>query len=121
MTNQEYAAGLRQIADWYAQHPEIPLPSPNLGIYTCNGRETAATVSRALGHAQKRTDGIDEELFVLHRDFGAVNLAFYFYRADVCTRKVLGTERVEAVLAPAYDREIVEWECEPLLGELTNA
>jgi len=121
MTAHEYAAGLRQIADWYEEHPMIPVPHiPDIQVFNVHTQEDAASVARALGHVQKRP-GLDTGLLVLYRPFGAINLEFYFTRSVVCTRRVTGTVEVPEVVIPAHTRaahtrEIVEWDCGSILA-----
>jgi hypothetical protein len=72
-----------------------------------------------------------EDDFELKRNFGPHSITVYTRRANVCTKRVVGTKRVEKTTYTAEDQlirdnmntvtvfvdeEIVEWECDPLLG-----
>ena len=114
MTAHEYADGLRQIADWYEEHPEIPVPHmDSVDIYAVRDRDDLQRVARALGHCEKDS-ATAESLFALKRRFGALWLRFCWNRAQVCTRRVIGVEEIAEHVIPACTREIVEWDCEPI-------
>ena len=127
----EFVAGLRAIADWYEQHLEIDTPlNPTIMVSSFSSDETpelVAQVARALGTFKKT---YSSDLFKLTKDFGGASLDFLFYRNAVCTKRVVKTETVtEMVPDPAApkievtrEREIVEWDCPPLLArEVTEA
>jgi len=111
-TNVEYAEGLRNLAGWIEAHPSIPLPEPMLSVWSANTKDDAVACLRALGNAKKQ---YEEQLFYISGEFGPLTLRFVFERNAVCTRKVVGTKRVEAVFHPAHEEEIVEWDCEESL------
>ena len=116
MTAHEYADGLRQIADWYEAHPEIPVPHlDSVDVYTVHDRDDLQRVARALGSCEKGSASA-ESLFVLKRRFGALWLQFYWNRAQVCTQRVIGVKEVAEQVIPAHTYEIVEWDCDPILG-----
>jgi hypothetical protein len=139
---EAFIDGLRQIADFLAEHPEVPLPyissSTHTGGETRNaleiylwGRDEMATVARALGQAVKSTH---ERLgnFYLTRRFAGIDLVASVPRDEVCQRVVVGTSEVEveepdpaAVAAlPKVKRvevvEQVEWRCMPLLADSSS-
>jgi hypothetical protein len=134
----ETIAGLRALADMLAEHPELPVPigvdlsvfireegeytDPDLGEWkvTKTEAEKLAEVARALpGRVEKEQD--DSFVRVIKNLPGGVTYRALASRDEVCTRKVVGTETVEV---PDYERtptkkverEIVEWECEPILA-----
>lgn len=140
---QAYIDGLHQIADFLAEHPEVPLPSlgsyvsgdylPTLGILaqhpTADDRRDQRTIladiARAMGNAQKSTF----HQFAVWRRFGGIVLAAYADRAEVCDRVVTGTREVttevpdpEALAAVPKVTvtevvEDVEWVCGSLLAK----
>jgi hypothetical protein len=117
-SHQEYADGLRQIAAFIELHPELPLPSGQIDNYATDTKEEAAAVIRALG---KCTKEYGDAYMTISRGFGGIALRFVFARSRVCTRKVVGVETIPAVFVeahtvPASTKEIVEWECEPILA-----
>jgi hypothetical protein len=139
---EAYIDGLRQIADFLAAHPEVPLPyldstahtggrhQSTLSIYLWD-RDTMATVARAMGQATKSTHESTRQ-FYLTRRFAGIDLVASVPRNEVCQRIVVGTSEVEveepdpaAVAAlPKVKRtevvEQVEWRCMPLLGDSTS-
>lgn len=113
-----YCSGLRQIADWFEAHPDIPPPSDPIACYTLDTKEEAARCIRALGSCAKT---YNDWSFTLSKNFEGVNLRFIFTRAKVCERRIVGVETVPAEYVPAHTRpattrEIVEWDCGPVLG-----
>jgi hypothetical protein len=116
--NTEFAEGLRKVADFYEQHPEVVAPRISIDNFALSSKEEASAVARALGSCRKT---YSDDMLTISRDFGPVEVRFYFTRSEVCTRKVVGIETVPAEFVPAYTRpartrDIVEWECEPLLA-----
>lgn len=113
MTGQDFAAALRQIADWYEAHPDVPTASYVDVVSVKDSREEADRLARALGSAKKDFSG---NVFILARDFGGVSLRFLFWRAAVCTRRVIGSRSIPAQPAtPEREEEIVVWDCGPIL------
>ena len=112
MTAEEYADGLRQIADWYCAHPDIPVPHlDSIDVYSVYTRDDLKAVARALGSCKKHTE---HGLFSLGKSFGALTLRFVWSQAQVCTKRVVGTRHVAEQTIAAYEKELVEWECEPI-------
>ena len=121
MTNEEYVAGLRAVADWYERNPNVPLPESEITIAgVTESREAAADVLRTCAPCRKDIAG---DLFTIRKEIGPMTLKFLFWRNSVCERVVVATEEVpERVIPaepervePAYTKEIVEWRCEPVL------
>lgn len=138
---QAFIDGLHQIADFLAEHPEVPLPYMGgdvragvarhcLPIYLVSRdgsqRDDIATIARAMGRAEKVFGEDNDRVYVLRR-FGAITLTASADRAEVCERVVRGTREVtreipdpEALAAvPKVSVtevvEDVEWVCGPLL------
>lgn len=134
-----FTAGLRAIAAFLDEHPEVPLPYlgggaegstlPAMSIYLTDydiAREQMAAIARAMGNAVKapKTYHDGTEAFQVWRAFEGIAQFAQAPRDQVCTRVVTGTEdrEVEEVVTPAVKRkvtkpvEIVEWRCEPLLA-----
>jgi hypothetical protein len=132
--------GLHQIADFLAEHPEVPLPSmgsyvsgkyePTLGVLAqCESRDPrdqrtiVADAARAMGKAEKSTF----HEFAVWRRFAGIVFAVYAERNEVCERVVVSSEEVtrevpdpEALAAVPKVTvteviEQVEWICTPLL------
>lgn len=117
--HQQYANSLRAIADWIEAHPEVAIPSDNsLTIYSMDTKDEAATLVRAMGSCNKR---YDDSYLTVEKSFGPIRLRAVFSREQVCKRVVVGVETipaefVEARTRPAHTKEIVKWECEPILA-----
>ena len=116
MRREEYIAGLHEFAEWIEAHPEVPIPEyldTAIGWGHLHSPEEAATAARALGHVNKEWQ---DRYLVLTHDFGPIQLRVVFNRESVCTRQVVGSEWVPAQTVEGYTREIVEWNCEPLVS-----
>ena len=117
-TATEYADGLRQVADWLEAHPDIDMPSNEIGCFSMNTKEQAARVLMALKPCNKV---YGDSLFSITRQFGPIILRYYFNRNQVCTPRVVGTKVVPArperliEATPEHVVEVIEWDCEPIL------
>lgn len=127
MTHAEYVDSLRQLADFYEAHSEIPLPggAAEMRIYQVNSRKDAATLARAFGACEKE---YTDDLFYITKKIGAISLCGVFTRNEVCERVVVGTRIVPERVVPAIqaqpeqvipeqEEEIYEWKCSPILGD----
>jgi hypothetical protein len=141
-----FTQGLREIADFLDQNPDVKLPYLGadvwagipehcLSIYLtgvfADPRDELAVIARAMGNASKVVDEDGGRFYVL-RKFGAITLAASADRASVCERVVTGTREVtkevrdpEALAAvPMVEVteivEDVEWVCRPLLKAPTS-
>ena len=100
---QAFTAGLRAVADWLDEHPEVGLPFPRLAIYSSSyghGRaiEEGAAFARAAGRCEKSTDeGTDR--FNLTRTFGPIALIWTATRSAVCEKSTV-TKTVEEWVCP---------------------
>lgn len=114
MNGQEYARGLRLIADWYEAHPDMPIPyTGEICVFGVKEtREEAARIAEALKPCRKEWA---ESFLKITRDFGGVTLKFVFNREAVCTRRVVRHKEIPAEFSPARVVEIVTWDCEPIL------
>lgn len=136
-----FTAGLRDLADWFDQHPEIDLPyqitgSPvpvrfTIGIFPSDAAweegedDTAgrfAAAARALG-GERRKEATETTMRVV-RTFGpGLELNIWASRERVCEAVVVGTKTVtrEEVVTPAVtrlvveDQDVIEWRCQPVL------
>ena len=111
MNGQEYARGLRAIANWYEAHPDMPIPQEKISVTRVKEtKEEATRIIEALKPCQKEWDS---DFFRLTRDFDGLRFEVIFMRSAVCTRRVIGHRVV-----PAQEErivEVVEWDCEPAL------
>jgi len=126
----EYIAGLRELADILYANPDLPLPYhgdlaqllwiPGL---VDDQKEQAAAFTRAIpGKVDKQPRG---DAFDLVGKIRGLAVCMILDRDQVCERVVVGTETVtvpatEAVEAQperVEEREIVRWECMPILRD----
>lgn len=125
MTNAhtKTAAGIRDLADWIEQHPELALPMIEIRAFPISVKEPPAMWVKALGGLVEKDYGNDRyNLFRLRRRFGPIKFEVIYDCSSVCRRVVKGVERVVVPAVPAepeqiVEREIVEWICEePILA-----
>lgn len=123
MTNAEWIANMRAVLDWYEAHPNLPTPSPELAINSCDTKEEAAAIMRECLPCKKT---YYDNIFTIYKTISGIELRFVFWRDQVCTRRVVRVEEVPEQIIPeqvipASKKEIVEWDCEPILQEKENA
>lgn len=126
--------GLRRLRDFVANHPDLPTPyeamygQSGYKIHVPNhADDTAAELARVVGvltdgaplGSVTKTYGDDGYVRVV-RMFGPVPLEAWTSRDEVCERRVVGVEQVEVPDPDAptvtVEREIVEWDCAPILA-----
>lgn len=122
-------AGFRRAADLIEQHPDLAKPAVSddghlmwwLYSFDCPEGVPAmvAAIRRAVGGKwdKREAQGLSEPEMVFEREGYVITVK----RDAVCTRKVVGTETVtlpavEALPERTVEREIVEWDCEPVLA-----
>lgn len=122
-------ARLRFVADLLDEHPALPLPSVgtygvywNIYSWDVDDVPTAvAAIRRALGGTwDKRTDDLAGQM-----EFTRDEFKISVQREAVCVRRVVGEETVtlpavEARPERTETREIVEWDCEPVLAKASS-
>lgn len=136
MTTRDQAiAAMRLAADLTEQHPDLPLPTlvPEYGyilwtLYSWEHEDLAATatlIRRTVGGEWKKS--YDTTNLVLTRTTeDGVEFSITVKRDAVCTRRVVGTETVtvpavEAQPERVEEREVVEWDCHPILADADTA
>jgi hypothetical protein len=127
MADQKFVQFLRELADWYEEHPTVPAPyaleGETVSVYLF-GHPNPKEVLRAIGSFDKKfTSG--GEHFTASKLVAGKTLEFTFYRDSVCIPKVVGTRYVEEQLIPeqyvpsrvipAHEEDIVEYDCQPVL------
>lgn len=106
MNRQDTIDGLRELADYLEERPDVPLPYFGM-INAFAEADRLPVVARAMGGFTKAHTG---DFLSLTKQFtSGVMLAVHFNSEEVCERVVVGTEEVPAV--PAHTKEIVEWKC----------
>ena len=119
---REFIAGLRELADFLEAHPELPQPVNGSFNVFVRDKATFVQIARSLNYATKNGNG---ELFWLTKQFsGEVSVDINVARELVCQRKVTPVNIPECVVkaqpecvVPAHTKEIVEWDCDPILAE----
>lgn len=127
---------LRQVADLLEQHPDLPQPYVTssyagrvdarwyLSIDSpgapAEQRATAQQIIRAIGGHWDKDIRDDEVRFTAK--LGLLDLDVQVVREAVCTRRVVGTEEVTIPAVEARPertevREVVEWDCQPILAD----
>lgn len=100
-----FTAGLRAVADWLDENPEVDLPFPRLAVYSSKygpgtGIEEAATFARAPGRCEKGgVTGESADRYTLRRMFGPVALVYSANRNAVCEKRMV-TKTVEEWVCP---------------------
>jgi hypothetical protein len=129
---RELVEGLRKLADFIEDHPELPINDPGIKLdfwvyadyafQTKRGRsakEKMATAAKAFGKAKKE---YTSNWFDLSRNFGPIILEFTTSRSNVCRPVVKEViehpeEIVPQHVKPARTEEVIEWICDdPLLS-----
>lgn len=126
---QAIVTGHRRVADLLEQYPDLAAPivtsggqvSWSLWSFECPDGVPAmvAAIRRAVGGkwTKREQQGLSEPEMVFEREGYSITVK----REAVCVRRVVGTETVtvpavEARPETTIEREIVEWDCEPVLS-----
>lgn len=117
MTNQEYAAGLRQLAAWYDEHPdaEQPYEADELDFNLASRSRIAQVIRDFGGKWTKQAGG---GLMYFFGSFGPFRLKIYTDQRTVCVARQTGTRWIPE--QPAQPGRMVpefEWDCAPVLEE----
>ena len=135
---QQMSAGLRNLAEFIEQNPELAagfrytLQTTALNIHLQYDRDAAPQLAEyakaAARHGAKVSKDVDDQFHNLIFDFGGAKARVIAYRNEVCERVVTGTDTVtktvpdpDALAAvPTVEVtetvETYEWVCKPLLG-----
>jgi len=123
-TAEQCVEFLRLLADFYEQHPDVPLPL-HLGFEFLNVylHDNPKAVLASIGSFEK---GAEDDYFIAKKKLGSYELVFKAKRDQVCERKVVGKRIIPAHVIPAefkeetfvpeHEEEIVEWDCKPVLA-----
>jgi hypothetical protein len=104
---------LRELADFLEAHENIPMPYLRKQYAFPADKEAMVEAIKGTGPWVKRYDSAN---FHAVKSFGPIELDLCISREQACVRKVVGLKHVEEVVTPAHDEEVVEWECDPILG-----
>ena len=115
MTNEEYARGLRELADVIEGcDVELYLTGETVNVLVYGADEMAEKITAIGG---KFTKHPMMGWFVMRRKIGGHDIDVFASHEAVCERVVIGTETVEVPDPSApmvtIEREVVEWKCPP--------
>lgn len=119
---------LRHVADLVDEHPALPVPTVHEAMVSWRLyewehdrplREVAADIRRTIGGTWAKSSS--DHSFNLTTKVDDVDYVIFVEREQVCTRRVVGTETVtipavEAQPERTEEREVVEWDCAPVLA-----
>lgn len=118
---REFIAGLREIADFYEAHPELPENGGvAIDIWPTGGVDKVGMYARIFGKSSKRVIG--DSYFILGKKFrGGSKIEVNWSRGAVCQRVVVGQETVvedvvEIVGKRTVTKDKVEWKCPSVLA-----
>ena len=123
----ELVRGLRELADFVETYGhEIPgdlkMNSAYNFLYDDYGeggrtaKEKARIVAKVLAKGGKAEKNFQGNYLELVRKFGPLKIEFNINRDMVCEKRVVEVIHHEEKTIPAYDEEVVEWDCiDPLL------
>lgn len=115
-----FCDSLRDVADFYEQHPGFPIPAKVDGFLAYVGSYGGVEVPTRFAELASmlggcRTKDSDDNWFRVFRYFGPFTVEVYAEREAVCERIVVGTEKVEVPDPDApkvtVEREVVHWRC----------
>ena len=114
----QFVADVRAVADFFEQHPEVPLPfmPVDFDIYGVDDPAELATIVRACGNIVKSTAPEHNLLRLKHKVGEFCQIGVISPLNTVCRRVVTGTrvvpsQTLPALTLPERTEEIVEWEC----------
>ena len=111
MDNTKEIETARKLADFFALHSDLPMPSPNTALFLYT-KEEALRAAKMPG-AKKEYD--DQYFLITVPVEGELKITYYFSRETVCTAKRTVTIEEPAQPARSYEK-VVEWDCHPLLA-----
>lgn len=123
----EYTNGLRMLADFLDDNPDIKKPSFGTSwsqlIWHMPSKRHAAELVRALPVSVDKR--FDDSYLNLEFQFDGLHMNAFIARDNVCEKVVTGTETLTRLVPPEgvemieeeYEQDIIEWKCsEPLLA-----
>lgn len=125
-----FTRSLRQLADWYEDHPDLPLPYELeqplfVFLYDLSNEEILRVLGK-IGSFKKVFDEPDVGDFQALKTIGSFTLKFHTSRDKVCTPRVVGKRTIPETRIPAEpeqiisarEEDVVEWDCHPVLGKV---
>lgn len=117
ITNHEYAAGLRLLAEFYEGRPDAPQPYQSDRLtFNLTTRRDMQTVVREFGG--RFTKDSSYGLIYLYGTFGPFRIVAYTSQENVCTARVVGERVIPARPAePERTEPVLEWDCGSLMED----
>jgi hypothetical protein len=130
MTNKEFAAELRKVAEVYEREEGVDLPfSSGLTHFQMfiHDRRKLEQAVRAFGSGEKRADAFGDPGCFDYWPAGYPLVRITAFKDGVCTRVKTGTRTVPAQVIPAqkatekvtipeHEEDVYEWDCGPVLA-----
>lgn len=129
LTDEQQAVidGLLELAAFLQSHPQFmhAIESTTFLQPVYDEAEFARLVSELGG---RRTKEVTEKWMNVTRSFGVIDMTLFIARDAVCTKRVTGVETIrtpdpealKAVPMIEVEKEIVEWDCNPILAEVMD-
>ncbi len=109
MDNSKGVQKLRDLAEFFEQHPQLPMPTGfDLVVAT---KEELITAARLPG-ARKDYDDL---YFYVHVPIAKDHILNFFCSRETVCRPIKTVEKVVPAQPERIVQEVVEWECHPLL------
>ena len=122
---QKFAKGLRELADFYETYGGAPLPVPYLWVYGASPQQMVEVV-KAQGALKTKKEYSGEQFAIVKEYSGGIQVRYSISREEVCRKVVKEVidvpetiepeQTIPARVIPAHRREVIEWECSPLLA-----
>lgn len=107
--------GLRAMADFLEQHPQVEVPYSVCGSVYAEDAEQARAMTHLSGHWSKSYSDYNVSYTKRFTEgsqyIGSVRLEVLVQREQVCERVQVGTKHIEAQVIEAHDEPIYEWIC----------
>jgi hypothetical protein len=131
---EEFIQGMRDLASWFEDNPEIPIPSYRQvvienwvwgGENDEDGESAKQELLRLMGAGEGPwVKDYTGSYLEVRREFGPCRYVLTVNREEVCTKRVVGTKTVkrrdpalvEQVPIIDVEEDVVEWDCHPLLA-----
>jgi hypothetical protein len=113
MKREQFIAGLRAVASFFEQHPELKTPSMTYTFnIVCHDPEALPIHAKVMGSC-KKIQGL--HFIGLQKDFGSVKLKFTWQKYDTCKRVEIKNEVEVIGYHTDYQRPITvkkyKWIC----------
>lgn len=98
---QEYSTALRAMADWFDEHPNVPIPENEIRVSAHFQPENIGLIPEGRVTMKEPTTATDTGLYQVWIDGEGFSISFFCGLRRVCEKKVI-SQRAEVV-------DVVEW------------